>query len=131
MGNIFGIDLGTSNIKIFNRDEDSLTVEKNMIAIENKTNVFAYGNSAYEIAKDNGFKNIQFFVDDGFSGTNFDRPAWTELKCLIDEDKIGALIVKDMSRLGRDYLKVGFYTEMVFVEITSPVSLSTSSATGG
>ena len=49
MGNIFGIDLGTSNIKIYNRDEDSLTVEKNMIAIENKTNVFAYGNSAYEM----------------------------------------------------------------------------------
>ena len=49
MGNIFGIDLGTSNIKIYNRDEDSLTVEKNMIAIENKTTVFAYGNSAYEM----------------------------------------------------------------------------------
>lgn len=67
-------------------------------------------------AKDNGFKNIQFFVDDGFSGTNFDRPAWTELKGLIDEDKIGTIIVKDMSRLGRDYLKVGFYTEVVFLE---------------
>ena len=49
MGNIFGIDLGTSNIKIFNKDEDNLTVEKNMIAIENKTNVFAYGNSAYDM----------------------------------------------------------------------------------
>ncbi len=49
MANVFGIDLGTSNIKIYNRDEDSLTVEKNMIAIENKTHVFAYGNSAYEM----------------------------------------------------------------------------------
>ena len=49
MSNIFGIDLGTSNIKIYNRDEDGLFVEKNMIAIENKTNVFAYGNSAYEM----------------------------------------------------------------------------------
>ena len=48
MANIFGIDLGTSNIKIYNRDEDGLFVEKNMIAIENKTRVFAYGNSAYE-----------------------------------------------------------------------------------
>ena len=66
-------------------------------------------------AKDNGFKNIKFFVDDGFSGTNFNRPAWTELQGLIDEDKIGALIVKDMSRLGRDYLKVGFFTEVVFL----------------
>ena len=67
-------------------------------------------------AKDNGFKNIQFFVDDGFSGTNFNRPAWTELQGLIDEDKIGTIIVKDMSRLGRDYLKVGFFTEVVFLE---------------
>ncbi len=49
MANIFGIDLGTSNIKIYNKDEDGLTVEKNMIAIENKTHVFAYGNSAYEM----------------------------------------------------------------------------------
>ena len=49
MSNVFGIDLGTSNIKIYNKDGDSLTVEKNMIAIENKTNVFAYGNSAYEM----------------------------------------------------------------------------------
>ena len=49
MANIFGIDLGTSNIKIYNRDEDGLTVEKNMIAIEHKTNIFAYGNSAYEM----------------------------------------------------------------------------------
>ncbi len=49
MANIFGIDLGTSNIKIYNRDEDNITVEKNMIAIENKTHVFAYGNSAYEM----------------------------------------------------------------------------------
>ncbi|MBQ2663164.1 MAG: recombinase family protein [Clostridia bacterium] len=67
-------------------------------------------------ARDNGFKNIQFFVDDGFSGTNFNRPAWTELQGLIDEDKIGTIIVKDMSRLGRDYLKVGFFTEVVFLE---------------
>ena len=43
MGNVFGIDLGTSNIKIYNRDEDSLTVEKNMIAIEDRKNLFAYG----------------------------------------------------------------------------------------
>lgn len=45
----FGIDLGTSNIKIYNRTDDSIMVEKNMIAIENKHNVFAYGNSAFEM----------------------------------------------------------------------------------
>ena len=47
--NIFGIDLGTSNIKIYNRLTDDVTVEKNMIAIQNKTNIFAYGNAAYEM----------------------------------------------------------------------------------
>ena len=65
-------------------------------------------------ADDNGFKNTQFFVDDGYSGTNFDRPDWNRLCSMIDEGVIGTIIVKDMSRLGRDYLQVGMYTEMVF-----------------
>lgn len=67
-------------------------------------------------ANDNNFSNIRFFVDDGFSGTNFQRPSWTELLGLIEDNQVGTLIVKDMSRLGRDYLKVGFYTEVLFVE---------------
>ncbi len=67
-------------------------------------------------AMDNNFSNIKFFVDDGFSGTNFQRPSWTELLGLIEDNQVGTLIVKDMSRLGRDYLKVGFYTEVLFVE---------------
>lgn len=47
--NIFGIDLGTSNIKIYNRSDDTILVEKNMIAIENKSTLFAYGDSAFEM----------------------------------------------------------------------------------
>ena len=65
-------------------------------------------------ADDNGFRNTEFFVDDGYSGTNFDRPGWQRLSAMIDEGKIGTIIVKDMSRLGRDYLQVGMYTEMIF-----------------
>ena len=65
-------------------------------------------------ADDNGFCNTMFFVDDGFSGTNFDRPDWQRLMSFVDEGKIGTLIVKDMSRLGRDYLKVGYYTETLW-----------------
>ena len=65
-------------------------------------------------ADENGFRNTAFFVDDGYSGTNFDRPDWQRLMGLVDEGKIGTIIVKDMSRLGRDYLQVGMYTEMVF-----------------
>ena len=53
-------------------------------------------------------------IDDGYSGTTFDRPAWNRLSAMIDEGLIGTIIVKDMSRLGRDYLQVGMYTEMVF-----------------
>lgn len=55
-----------------------------------------------------------YFVDDGYSGTNFNRPDWQRLIGMINEDKIGIIIVKDMSRFGRDYLQVGMYTEMLF-----------------
>ena len=65
-------------------------------------------------ADDGGFTNTAFFVDDGYSGTTFDRPDWNRLMELVDSGKVGTIIVKDMSRLGRDYLKVGMYTEMVF-----------------
>lgn len=65
-------------------------------------------------ADDHGFPNTVYFVDDGYSGTNFNRPDWQRLVGLIDEGRIGIIIVKDMSRLGRDYLQVGMYTEMVF-----------------
>ena len=77
-------------------------------------------------AKENGFKNLQYFVDDGFSGTNFNRPSWNDLIALVEDNKVGAIIVKDMSRLGRDYLKVGFYTEILFVEKNIRLSLSTT-----
>lgn len=54
------------------------------------------------------------FADDGRSGTNFDRPGVTKLLELAKQGKVNCIIVKDMSRSGRDYLKVGMYTEMIF-----------------
>lgn len=57
-----------------------------------------------------------FFVDDGYSGTNFNRPSWGELIEKIENGEVSTLIVKDMSRLGRNYLKVGFCTEILFFE---------------
>lgn len=65
-------------------------------------------------AEENGFPNHQYFVDDGYSGTNFERPEWKRLMSLAEQKQIGAIIVKDMSRLGRDYIRVGYYTEEVF-----------------
>lgn len=58
-------------------------------------------------AKDNGFKNARVFVDDGWSGTTFARPAFTEIMELAEKGMIGTLIVKDHSRLGRNRLVVG------------------------
>ena len=65
-------------------------------------------------ADDNGFINTEFFVDDGVSGTTFDRPDFQRMIAEMDAGRIGTIIVKDMSRLGRDYLKVGYYTEIAF-----------------
>ena len=65
-------------------------------------------------AKEQGFRNIQFFVDDGFSGANFNRPEWQRMIAMVEADQIGVLLAKDMSRIGRNYLKVGFYTEILF-----------------
>ncbi|MCR0206784.1 DUF4368 domain-containing protein [[Clostridium] innocuum] len=67
-------------------------------------------------AKENHFSNPQFFVDDGYSGANFDRPSWRELVEKIENGEVATLIVKDMSRLGRDYLRVGLYTDILFPE---------------
>lgn len=67
-----------------------------------------------EYARKHHFKNIKFFVDDGYSGTNFDRPAFKELEGLVENGEVETVIVKDMSRLGRNYLQVGIYTDIVF-----------------
>ena len=65
-------------------------------------------------AQENGFKNTRVFIDDGWSGTNFARPAFTEIMELAEKGLIGALIVKDHSRLGRNRLIVGQLLEEGF-----------------
>ena len=67
-------------------------------------------------AKENGFSNSIHFVDDGFSGGTFDRPEWKKMIAEIEDGKISTVITKDMSRVGRDYLQTGFYTEVFFRE---------------
>ena len=54
------------------------------------------------------------YTDDGWSGGNFERPAWKQLSADIEAGKVAHVIVKDMSRAGRDYLQTGFYTEVFF-----------------
>ena len=65
-------------------------------------------------ARQQGYENLVHYTDDGYSGGNFDRPAWKRLIADIEADKVAHVLVKDMSRIGRDYLQTGFYTEVMF-----------------
>lgn len=67
-------------------------------------------------AREKGFTNTRCYTDDGWSGTNFDRPGFQEMLSDIQAGKIATVIVKDLSRLGRNYLQVGMYTDVLFVE---------------
>ena len=67
-----------------------------------------------DYARQCGFKNIRHFSDDGYSGTNFNRPGFTALLAEVEAGHVDTVIVKDMSRFGRNYLQVGFYTEVQF-----------------
>jgi len=67
-----------------------------------------------QYADDNGFRNTAFFIDAGISGTTFDRPGFLQMIHEVEAGNVSTVIVKDMSRLGRDYLKVGYYTEVLF-----------------
>lgn len=65
-------------------------------------------------AQQQGFQNCVHYTDDGYSGGNFDRPAWKRLMNDIEEGRVSTVLAKDMSRIGRDYLQTGFYTEVFF-----------------
>ena len=77
-------------------------------SIKNQTEILQ------QYAAENGFKNTRLFIDDGFSGTTFNRPAFNEIMKLGEEGKIATLIVKDHSRLGRNRLVVGSLLEEEF-----------------
>ena len=80
-------------------DSNSIVHQKEMLA---------------KYAKEHGFTNTAFYIDDGFSGTNFNRPDFQRMMADAEEGKIATIIVKDMSRFGRDYIMVGYYTEIYF-----------------
>ena len=80
-------------------DSNSIVHQKEMLA---------------KYAKEHGFTNTAFYIDDGFSGTNFNRPDFQRMMSDVEEGKIATIIVKDMSRFGRDYIMVGYYTEIYF-----------------
>ena len=65
-------------------------------------------------AAQHGFLNCVHYTDDGWSGGNFDRPSWKQLVADVEAGKVGTVLVKDMSRIGRDYLQTGYFTEVLF-----------------
>lgn len=69
-----------------------------------------------QYAETQGFTNCEFFVDDGFSGTNFNRPDFQRMLEMVKAGKVAVICVKDLSRLGRNYLQTGYYIEDVFPE---------------
>ena len=83
------------------KESNSITNQKRMLS---------------KYATTNGFKNIKVYEDDGFTGTNFNRPDMQRLLDDVEMGYISTIIVKDMSRFGREYLQVGYYTEHYFPE---------------
>lgn len=67
-------------------------------------------------AKEHGFPNPKFYVDDGYTGTNFDRPSFMEMSADIEKGLVKTVIVKDLSRFGRNYIEVGSYSEIIYPE---------------
>lgn len=67
-----------------------------------------------EYARQHGLRNIRHFYDDGYSGTNFNRPGFAALLEEVEAGRVETLVVKNLSRFGRNYLQVGYYTEILF-----------------
>jgi DNA invertase Pin-like site-specific DNA recombinase len=68
-------------------------------------------------ARDLGLRNVKHYTDDGFSGVNFNRPAVKEMLADVEKGIIGTIIVKDLSRFGRDHIMVDFYREIMFPDM--------------
>lgn len=86
--------------------DDALDGESNSITNQ-KTLLSKY-------AAEHGFRNIQFFVDDGYSGTSFQRPGFQEMMKYVEDYSVSTLIVKDLSRLGREYSYMGRLQDFIF-----------------
>ena len=96
--------------------DDELQGESNSIVNQKKI--------LEEYAKKNHLENIIHFTDDGISGTQFDRPGFMAMMNGVNQGNIGCIIVKDMSRLGRDYLKVGGCMEILRQKVVRLIAIN-------
>ena len=102
-------------------DEKLITALYERISCEdpNKGDSYSIANQKRllaDYAEQHGYTNCIHYTDDGWSGGNFDRPAWKQLIEDVESNKVGTIIVKDMSRVGRNYLQTGIFTDALFPE---------------
>lgn len=97
-------------------NEDALDGESN--SIQNQKEFLT------RYAAEHGYTNLKILVDDGYTGTNFDRPGVQEGFALVKQGLVGCWLVKDLSRFGRDYLTVGQYTDIISPATMCALSLS-------
>lgn len=105
--------------------DDDLTGDSNSIINQKKL--------LEDYAKEHGFTNCVHFTDDGWSGANFDRPNWKRMIAAIEAGEVSHVLVKDLSRVGRDYLQVGFIPKlclesMAFASLPLQTALTATSA---
>ena len=86
--------------------DDELAGDSNSI-INQKSYLESY-------AEQHGFTNCVHYTDDGYSGGSFERPSWKRMMADIEAGRVGVVLAKDMSRIGREYLQTGYYTEVLF-----------------
>ena len=89
----------------FGKDDDQ---QRESNSISNQKKLLA------KVAKEKGYTNLVHFLDDGISGVTMDRPGFVEMICQLEQGKAAAVFVKDLSRLGRNYIEVGRLTEEFF-----------------
>ena len=94
-------------LRLSKEDEEHTTVSQSILNQKDFLTTYAI---------ENGFNIIDYYIDDGYSGTNFDRPDFKRLIEDIEKGRINTVITKDLSRLGRDYIMTGHYIEKYFPE---------------
>ena len=103
-----GADMNTAKSTIlYSRLSKEDERENESLSIENQKNYLE------EYAHRQGFSGISHLVDDGWSGTRWDRPGFVQLIDMVERGNVGIICIKDMSRLGRDHLRVGLFLEQL------------------